>query len=82
MAIAMVRLEGVVLILRRLYRWPAGDTFRISDIVMGMGILAVGSSVPELISGVINARNGKDGLDSQNHNDIYKNYACLYVCNY
>lgn len=35
-----------------------GDTFHISDIVMGIGILAAGGSIPEATSGIINARNG------------------------
>lgn len=37
-----------------------GDTFRINDVVMGIGVLAVGSSIPEVVSAIINAQNGKD----------------------
>lgn len=36
-----------------------GDTFHISDIVMGIGVLAAGGSIPEATSGIINARNGR-----------------------
>ncbi|XP_025414293.1 sodium/potassium/calcium exchanger 2-like [Sipha flava] len=39
-----------------------GDTFRISDIIMGIGILAIGSSIPEVVSGIINARRGEGAM--------------------
>ncbi|XP_025199814.1 probable sodium/potassium/calcium exchanger CG1090 isoform X1 [Melanaphis sacchari] len=39
-----------------------GDTFHVSDVVMGIGVLAVGSSIPEAVSGIINARNGEGSM--------------------
>ncbi|XP_015372787.1 PREDICTED: sodium/potassium/calcium exchanger 3-like [Diuraphis noxia] len=39
-----------------------GDTFHISDVVMGIGVLAVGSSIPEAVSGIINAQNGEGSM--------------------
>lgn len=39
-----------------------GDTFHVSDVVMGMGVLAVGSSIPEAVSGIINAQNGEGSM--------------------
>ncbi|VVC32216.1 Sodium/calcium exchanger membrane region,Sodium/potassium/calcium exchanger [Cinara cedri] len=39
-----------------------GNTFRINDIVMGMGVLAVGSSIPEVITSIINAQNGEGSM--------------------
>ncbi|XP_060850054.1 sodium/potassium/calcium exchanger 3-like isoform X1 [Rhopalosiphum padi] len=39
-----------------------GDTFRVSDVVMGIGVLAVGSSIPEAVSGIINAQNGEGSM--------------------
>jgi len=41
------------------YFFKTGDTFHISDIVMGIAVLAAGGSIPEATSGIINARNGK-----------------------
>jgi Ca2+/Na+ antiporter len=42
-----------------------GDTFHISDIVMGIAVLAAGGSIPEATSGIINARNGKNSTSLQ-----------------
>ncbi|CAI6351467.1 unnamed protein product [Macrosiphum euphorbiae] len=39
-----------------------GDTFHVSDVVMGIGVLAVGSSIPEAVSGIINAQNGEGSM--------------------
>ncbi|XP_027840072.2 sodium/potassium/calcium exchanger 5-like isoform X2 [Aphis gossypii] len=43
-----------------------GDTFHISDIVMGIGVLAAGGSIPEATSGIINARNGEGSMSISN----------------
>lgn len=44
----------------KLFHTTTGDTFHVSDVVMGIGVLAVGSSIPEAVSGIINAQNGKN----------------------
>ncbi|KAL4107645.1 hypothetical protein QTP88_017958 [Uroleucon formosanum] len=43
-----------------------GDTFHISDIVMGIAVLAAGGSIPEATSGIINARNGEGSMSISN----------------
>ncbi|CAH0385573.1 unnamed protein product [Bemisia tabaci] len=43
-----------------------GDTFRISDAVMGITFLAIGGSMPEAVSSVINARNGVGSMSLSN----------------
>lgn len=48
-----------VVLIGHFFSAPTGDTFHISDIVMGIAVLAAGGSIPEATSGIINARNGK-----------------------
>ncbi|XP_050424111.1 sodium/potassium/calcium exchanger 3-like [Adelges cooleyi] len=43
-----------------------GDTFHISDIVMGIAVLAAGGSIPEAVSSVINALNGVGSMSISN----------------
>lgn len=41
-----------------------GDTFQISDNIMGIVVLAAGSSVPEVVMGVINKQDGTSYINN------------------
>lgn len=45
----------------------AGYTFNINDAVMGITFLAVGGSIPEASSAIVNARNGLYFLNTYTH---------------
>lgn len=52
-----------------------GDTLKIPDSVMGITFLAAGTSVPEAVSSVIVAKQGKVIYEHMENSDIYEGYT-------
>lgn len=56
----------------------AGDTISIPDSVMGLSFLAVGSSMPEIVSCIIVSKQGIYFVDSNSQSDLLSHITFLF----
>ena len=62
-----------------------GKCFNIPDVVMGLTFLAAGTSVPDLITSVLVAKQGKGDMAvsssvGSNIFDVTVGYVCVHIC--